>query len=98
MSAPSSRHRFTNDQASTWTLQDAKARLSELLRRARTDGPQHVTVHGREEAVVMSAAEYRRLSGSLSGQELIDALQACPYPSLDLELESDRTPARDVDL
>jgi len=30
-----------------WLLQDAKARFSELVRRAKTDGPQLVTVHGR---------------------------------------------------
>nr|WP_294552953.1 type II toxin-antitoxin system Phd/YefM family antitoxin [uncultured Rhodopila sp.] len=98
MSTPSGRHRTVSDDASTWTLQDAKARLSELLRRARIDGPQHVTVHGREEAVVLSAEEFRRLKGSVSGQALIDALQACPYPGLDLDLESVRTEARDVDL
>jgi prevent-host-death family protein len=85
-------------QSPTWTLQDAKARLSEVLRRARTEGPQHLTVHGREEAVVLSAEEFRRLQGSLTGQALIDALQACPYPDLDLNLQSDRSGARDVEL
>jgi prevent-host-death family protein len=89
---------MTTDQSPTWTLQDAKARLSEVLRRARTEGPQHVTVHGREEAVVLSAEEFRRLKGSLTGQALIDILQACPYPDLDLELQSVRTGAREVEL
>lgn len=48
----------------------------------------------------MSAEEFRRLQGGQSGQALIDALQACPYPGLvlDPELESVRTDARDVDL
>jgi antitoxin (DNA-binding transcriptional repressor) of toxin-antitoxin stability system len=32
-----------------WLLQDAKARFSELVRRVRSEGPQHVTVHGRDE-------------------------------------------------
>ena len=90
--------RKTTGQAATWTLQDAKARLSEVLRRARTEGPQHVTVHGREEAVVLSADEFRTLRGNLTGQALIDALRACPYPDLDLDLPSERTPARAVDL
>ncbi|NBT97438.1 MAG: type II toxin-antitoxin system prevent-host-death family antitoxin [Methylocystaceae bacterium] len=31
----------------SWPLQDAKARFSELVRRACSEGPQHVTVHGR---------------------------------------------------
>jgi hypothetical protein len=33
-----------------WLLQDAKARFSELVRKVRSEGPQHVTVHGRDEA------------------------------------------------
>jgi antitoxin Phd len=38
-----------------WRLQDAKARFSEVVRRARSEGPQQVTVHGREEVVIISA-------------------------------------------
>ncbi|MGZ9115857.1 MAG: type II toxin-antitoxin system Phd/YefM family antitoxin, partial [Methylocystis sp.] len=44
-----------------WVLQDAKARFSELVRRVRSEGPQHVTVHGRDAVVVVSAEEFRRL-------------------------------------
>jgi prevent-host-death family protein len=40
-----------------WPLQDAKARFSEVVRRARQDGPQYVTVHGRDEVVIMTAEE-----------------------------------------
>jgi len=49
-------------------LQDAKARFSELVRRVRSEGPQHVTVHGRDEVVVISAEEFRRLKGDLTGR------------------------------
>jgi prevent-host-death family protein len=34
-------------------LQDAKARFSELVRRVRSEGPQQVTVHGRDEVVII---------------------------------------------
>jgi hypothetical protein len=34
-----------------WLLQDAKARFSELVRLVRSEGPQHVTVHGRDQAI-----------------------------------------------
>ena len=44
---------------SRWRLQDAKARFSELVRRTRNDGPQHVTVRGRDEV----AEEFHRLKG-----------------------------------
>ena len=64
--------------ARRWPLQDAKARFSELVRRARIDGPQHVTVHGRDEVVVVAAEHFRRIEGSRTGQALIDALRASP--------------------
>ena len=38
---------------STWQLQTAKARLSELLRAVRDEGPQVISVRGKEEFVVM---------------------------------------------
>lgn len=47
--------------AKTWALQDAKARFSEVVRRANADGPQVVTYRGVEKAVVVSADEFRRL-------------------------------------
>lgn len=41
----------------TWQLQTAKARLSELLRKVREEGPQTITVRGKEEYVVMRKEE-----------------------------------------
>jgi len=45
-----------------WKLEDAKNRFSELVRRARREGPQFVTKHGRETAVVLDIEEYRALT------------------------------------
>ncbi len=45
-----------------WQLQSAKARLSEVVRRAETDGPQTITQRGKDAAVVISADEYKRLT------------------------------------
>ncbi len=81
-----------------WPLQDAKARFSELVRRARSEGPQHVTVHGRDEVVVVSVDEFIRLKGGQTGQALIDAMQASPYRDIDLEPRRERSPVRDVEL
>ena len=81
-----------------WPLQDAKARFSELVRRANSEGPQHVTVHGREEVVVISAAQYRRLKGEKTGAALIAALQASPHRDIDIEPARHPMPARPVDL
>ena len=46
---------------SGWTLQDAKARFSEVVRRARSEGPQRVTVRGHDAVVVIAADELERL-------------------------------------
>jgi prevent-host-death family protein len=46
-----------------WQLQEAKQRFSEVVRSAETDGPQFVTRHGDEVAVVLDIREYRRLKG-----------------------------------
>jgi prevent-host-death family protein len=81
-----------------WLLQDAKARLSELVRRVRSEGPQHVTVHGREEVVVISAEDYRRLKGRATGKALIAALQASPDRDIDIEPGRAVFPVRDVAL
>ena len=82
-----------------WALQDAKARFSELVRRVRSEGPQHVTMHGRDEVVVIATEEFQRLQGATTGQALIDALQAAPHCD-DLNLVPMRAPmpVRDVPL
>jgi antitoxin Phd len=45
-----------------WQIQDAKARFSELIERARSKGPQTITRHGAESAVVLSIEDYRVLA------------------------------------
>ena len=47
-----------------WPVQDAKARFSELLRASMSDGPQMVTLRGEEAAVLVPAAEWRRLEAT----------------------------------
>jgi prevent-host-death family protein len=81
-----------------WRLQDAKARFSELVRRVRSEGPQHVTVHGRDEVVVVSAEEFRRLKGERTGEVLIAALQESPYRDIEIEPKREPAPVRGVDL
>jgi antitoxin Phd len=46
----------------TWQVQDAKTQLSEVIERARTEGPQTITRHGKERAVVLSIEDYRLLT------------------------------------
>jgi prevent-host-death family protein len=93
-----SRRRSRDPKSGQWLLQDAKARFSELVRRVRSDGPQRVTVHGRDEVVVISAEEFRRLKGDLTGEALIVAMQASPYRDIDIESKRAVMPVRKVAL
>jgi prevent-host-death family protein len=46
--------------AATWTVAEAKARLSEVIERARSGGPQTITKNGRTAVVVVDAEEWER--------------------------------------
>jgi prevent-host-death family protein len=81
-----------------WLLQDAKARFSELVRKVRSEGPQHVTVHGRDEVVLIAAEEYRRLKGDLTGRALVDAIQSSPHREIELDPGRAPMPVRGVAL
>lgn len=82
----------------TWQMQDAKARLSEVVKRAELDGPQGITVHGKSVAVVLSRAAFERMSGQQAS--LLAFMQASPMAGLDDELviERDAGLTRDVSL
>ena len=47
-----------------WQVQEAKQKFSQLVQRALEEGPQVVTRRGEEVVVVLSAEEFRRLTGS----------------------------------
>jgi prevent-host-death family protein len=87
-----------NPPGRRWPLQDAKARFSELVRRVRSDGPQHVTVRGHDEVVIIAAEEFRRLKGDRTGAALVAALQESPYRNIHIEPKRERLPVRDVKL
>ncbi|WP_157268422.1 type II toxin-antitoxin system Phd/YefM family antitoxin [Azohydromonas aeria] len=82
----------------SWQMQEAKARLSEVVKRAEAEGPQDITLHGRSVAVVLSRAAFERLSQRQAS--LVEFMQASPLAGLDDELEfkRDRSPTRDVEL
>ena len=92
------RRRARRSKSGHWLLQDAKARFSELVRRVRSEGPQRVTVHGRDEVVVISAEEFRRLKGDLTGESLIAAMQALPHRDIDIEPGRAPMPVREISL
>ena len=53
---------MTSPDHDYWQIQDAKQRFSEMIRAVAHDGPQVITRHGEEVAVVVDIAEYRRLT------------------------------------
>jgi prevent-host-death family protein len=44
-----------------WQLQDAKNQFSKVVQKARTEGPQVVTLRGEQTAVVLSIEDYNAL-------------------------------------
>jgi prevent-host-death family protein len=80
---------------STWQLQEAKIKLSELIEDAHTKGPQIITRHGAERAVLLSVADFRALTAHkpdlrayLLGGPKVDAF----------DIPRDPDPGRDVAL
>ena len=83
----------------TWQLQDAKARLSEVVKRAVNDGPQEITVHGESTAVLVSRVEYDKLKKPAKRKLSFSAfMRASPLYGLDIDLERDKTPYVDKQL
>lgn len=77
-----------------WQLQDAKQRFSAVVRAAHDDGPQVVTRHGQEVAVVVDAAEYRRMHGQK--RNFVDFLLSAPkVDGFDVDVERGREFPRD---
>jgi prevent-host-death family protein len=77
-----------------WQVQEAKQRFSELLRAAKVDGPQVVTRHGEEIAVVIDITEYHRLRGDVA--DFKDFLRSGPDFE-DVELTRSRELPREID-
>lgn len=73
-----------------WRLDEAKARFSKMVRRARTEGPQHVTVRGQDAVVVIAVEELARLLPPVPPQQpLVEFLQGLELGRLDVERERD---------
>jgi len=85
-------------RAGRWALQDAKARFSEVVRKAKTEAPQRITVHGREEVVVVSVDEYRLMKGQPTGEALVKVLENSPLRHIKIKRFRTRNRVRSVDL
>jgi prevent-host-death family protein len=81
---------------STWQLQEAKARLSGVVKKAATEGPQSITVHGQPSAVVISSKEYKRLKRRR--ESFVTFMRRSPLFGLELDLERRQTSTREVEI
>ncbi len=79
-----------------WQLQTAKARLSVLVKRAITEGPQEITIHGKSAAVVLSRADYEKLI--TRKPSFLEFMRRSPLRDILLEIERDKSPVREIDL
>ena len=69
----------------SWKLEDAKARFSEVVRRAHDEGPQAVTVRGRRAVVIVDAEAYDSLVQPQPATDIVSRLESVYVPGLDLE-------------
>jgi prevent-host-death family protein len=82
-----------------WQLQAAKARFSELFRRARTEGPQLVTRQGKDGVVMLPVEQYEQLMGRANQpKSLVRFLRESPLHGLALDLARDKDTGRDIRL
>ena len=88
-----------NTAPASWQIQSAKARFSEVFRRARTEGPQRITKQGKEGVVMVAEEQFDRLVGkSRQPKNLVQFFRQSPLVGVDLDLERDRDAERDLDL
>jgi antitoxin Phd len=72
-----------------WQLQEAENQLSEVVRKAQSEGPQVITQHGTDAAVVVSAKDYGRLSRPKG--KLMDLFRPTPLVEVELNLPRHKT-------
>ena len=80
----------------TWQLQEAKNKLSELIRRAQVEGPQTITKHGEDAVVVLSMTDYKSLEKP--NTTLVQFMASSPLAEYEINVERDKSLGRDTDI
>jgi prevent-host-death family protein len=81
---------------SRWQLQEAKNRLSEVVRKAQHEGPQTITLHGKDAVVVVSAKQFAKLPARTG--TLVDFFRKSPLVGVDLKVTRSRDTGRKIEL
>ena len=79
-----------------WQLQEAKSRFSEVVNDALTHGPQQITRHGQEVAVLLSTAEFKRLTRPKG--DIVSFFSRSPFAKTKIDLSRSKETARGVEL
>jgi prevent-host-death family protein len=83
----------------SWQLQTAKARFSEVFRRARSEGAQWVTRQGKEAVVILPAEEFERLSKrAKQPTSLVEFFSESPLAESRVDLERPSDYGREIKL
>jgi prevent-host-death family protein len=80
----------------TWTVASAKARLSEVIDRALSEGPQSITRNGHSAVVVVAADEWERKNRRKGN--LAEFFASSPLAGSGLEIERSKDGPRAIDL
>lgn len=79
-----------------WQLQEAKAKLSEVVREAMLHGPQTISIRGEDSVVMLAVKDYERLIATKPS--FVEFMRASPLRGVELDIERDKSPDRDIDL
>jgi prevent-host-death family protein len=79
-----------------WQLQEAKAHFSELIRVCSLEGPQIISVRGKDEAVIISKRDYEKLFNKKAN--FIEFMNSSPLKGITLDLTRDNSVGRDIEL
>jgi prevent-host-death family protein len=80
----------------TWTVAEAKAKFSEVIDKAQSDGPQTITRNGRTTAVIVAAEEWEKKTKRKG--TLADFLAASPLRGSGVRIKRLRGGIRKVEL
>jgi prevent-host-death family protein len=82
-----------------WQLQTAKARFSELFRKARTEGPQLIIRQGKDGVVMMPVEQFEQLAVRVrQPKNLVQFFRESLLVGLELDFERDKDTGRQVEL
>ena len=90
---------LARSRQTSWQLQEAKARFSELFRRTRAEGPQWITRQGKEAVVMIPAEEFEQLlARTRQPRSLVEFFRSSPLAKAGVNLERTRDYGRRIDL